>query len=70
MDLRDPSALRFLTVLVPLGTVGWVLNAVTNGSALNWLEAAIWVVLATLLVRRVVGRSAGKARKESGSAGS
>jgi uncharacterized membrane protein len=68
MDLRDSNALRFFTVLVAAGTTGWIVNAVTNGSLLNWLVAAIWVVLVTLLVRRVVGRQARDKRKVSGSA--
>ncbi len=58
MDLKDPNAIRFFMIVIAVGTAGWIVNAVADGSVLTWLVAAIWVVLATLLIKAAVGRSA------------
>ena len=45
MDLRDPNAHRFFTIVIALGTAGWIVNAVVDSSALTWAVAAIWLLL-------------------------
>jgi hypothetical protein len=54
-----------LTIVVTLGTAGWIVNAAMDGSVLTWLVVAIWLVLATLLIRAAAGGPARHKRSHS-----
>lgn len=63
MDLRDPNAHRFFTIVIALGTAGWIVNAVVDSSALTWSVAAIWLLLIVVIIRRPAGRPARQKRR-------
>lgn len=64
MDVKDLKALIF-TILVAVATPAWIINAVGDGSVLTWFTAALWLVLATLLIRDPMGRRARQKRNQS-----